>query len=53
MANNPSDHALAKYNNFILVSKSPRRSEILYEHGVKALIMPGDVDEIEDRKSVV
>ncbi len=45
MANNPSDHALAKYENVILASKSPRRSEILYEHGVKALIMPGDVDE--------
>lgn len=45
MSNNPPDHALAKYDNVILASKSPRRSDILYEHGVKTLIMPGDVDE--------
>ena len=35
MPNNPPDHALAKYENVILASKSPRRSDILGKAGLR------------------
>ena len=36
---------LSRYDRVILASKSPRRLEILRNHGVEPIVMPGNVDE--------
>lgn len=36
---------LSRYDRVILASKSPRRLEILRNHGVEPIVMPGNTDE--------
>ena len=36
---------LSRYNIVILASKSPRRLDILRDHGIEPIIMPGNTDE--------
>ena len=36
---------LSRYDRVILASKSPRRLEILRNHGVEPVVMPGNTDE--------
>ena len=36
---------LSRYDRVILASKSPRRLDILRDHGIEPIIMPGNTDE--------
>lgn len=45
MKTNSDNPLLSNYDRIILASKSPRRLDILREHGIIPIVMPGNADE--------
>lgn len=46
MKTNSDNPLLSNYDRIILASKSPRRLDILREHGIEPIVMPGNADEL-------
>lgn len=45
METNSDNPLLSNYDRIILASKSPRRLDILREHGIEPIVLPGNADE--------
>jgi maf-like protein len=45
MKTNSDNPLLSNYDRIILASKSPRRLDILREHGIEPIVLPGNADE--------